>query len=42
VANQIVMKNIISNHQTVLEFEKRDSSKKIPDSVFTVNYLEKN
>ena len=41
VADAMKMENVLTKHATVLEFEKRDTSKEIPDHFFTVNFLER-
>jgi len=41
-AKQVEMSNVLNNHKTVIEYEKRDMTKVPSDSVFTKAFLEKN
>lgn len=41
IADKVEMKNVLTNHSTVLEFEKRDASRVPGDHVFTVSFLER-
>jgi predicted RND superfamily exporter protein len=42
LANKMEMKNLLSNHTTVVEVEKRDTSKAPAESFFTQSNLERN
>jgi hypothetical protein len=42
VADKMEMRNVLSNHSTIVQAEKRDQSRTPPDSVFTPSFLERN
>jgi hypothetical protein len=42
MADRMEMRNLLTNHRTVIEIEKRDGSKTPSASVFTQAFLERN